>query len=189
MATLILVGGTIFAAATDRLKIVENQYIGADACKNCHSSEFKIWSVSKHSRTYVQLGTATVESIDPDAEGFVPVALGGPIVAEARKQGIDTDCLRCHTTAENMGNDRKAETFHPEDGVQCEACHGPGGDHVTWMEDQTEPRPSDSRMRAFTLKDCAEACHRHKPTHEAAMILDFSAPKAWKKIAHGQTAE
>ncbi len=172
-------------------------YVGALVCKACHGptqadDPFTVWSVSKHSRTFVQLGTGYIEMIDPDAKGFVPEGFGGSIVKEARRLGIDADCLECHTTANNLTDEYKAETFHLEDGVQCEACHGPGGAHVSWMEQSNiagSQRPQKSIMTKFTVDDCAASCHRMKPTHEAVMTIEFDPQKAWKIIAHGQTVE
>jgi hypothetical protein len=172
-------------------------YVGAIVCKTCHGpgsddDAFTIWSVSKHSRTYVQLGTGYVHMIDPDAKGFVPDGFGGPILREARRLGIDTDCLRCHTTAYGIPDSEKADTFHVEDGVQCEACHGPGGNHVEWAQSAAaaagEPRPEASRMRVPTLDFCARACHRPKPTHEPFIATKFDINRRWPKIAHGPNA-
>ncbi len=175
----------------------ESLYVGAIVCKTCHgptqeNDPFTVWSVSKHSRTFVQLGTGYIEMIDPDAKGFVPDGFGGSILKEAQRLGIDTDCLQCHTTANNITDKNKAETFHLEDGVQCEACHGPGGAHVVWMEQSNSAgheRPQKSVMTKSTIADCSASCHRMKPTHEAVMTIEFDLQKAWRIIAHGQTDE
>lgn len=175
----------------------DNLYVGAIVCKDCHgptqeNDPFTVWSVSKHSRTFVQLGTGYVEMIDPDAKGFVPEGFGGSIVKEARRLGIDTNCLECHTTADNAPDHIKAETFHFEDGVQCEACHGPGGAHVEWMK-QDNPmgidRPQNSGMTISTIDECTETCHRVKQTHRPFMATNFDPQKAWQEIAHGSVGE
>ncbi len=171
----------------------ETMYVGAIVCKTCHgppqdNDPFSVWSVSKHSRTFVQLGTGYIEMIDPEAKGFVPEGFGGSIVKEARRLGVDTDCLQCHTTASTLADEHKAKTFHLEDGVQCEACHGPGGAHVTWMEQSNmtgSQRPKSSRMTISTIDDCSEACHRVKPTHSPFMATEFDPQESWRKIAHG----
>ncbi len=196
--TMALAAALSWAAESDEGKSAaesETMYVGAIVCKSCHgptqeNDPFTLWSVSKHSRTFVQLGTGYVEMIDPEAKAFVPEGFGESILKEAQRLGVDTDCLECHTTADGVANEYKTETFHLEDGVQCEACHGPGGAHVSWMDDATnEPRPESSRMALSSSDDCAETCHRQKPTHEAVMTIEFDSQKAWKIIAHGQTAE
>ncbi len=180
---------------------MDGRYVGAIVCKSCHGpgsgqtqtkiqnqtqDPFTVWSVSKHSRTWVQLGTGYVEMIDPDAEGLVPEGFGGSILKQAKLLGIDQNCLLCHATAEGVEDHFKAETFHPEDGVQCEACHGPGATHVAWMAEKRlgEERPKSVRMSIFTIDDCEKACHRPKPTHEPFIGADFNVEKAWKRIKH-----
>ncbi|MBZ0171819.1 MAG: cytochrome c3 family protein, partial [Phycisphaerales bacterium] len=63
------------------------------------------------------------------------------------------DCGRCHTT----GYDAAGGNQHglpgligtwTEDGIRCEACHGPSSDHVTWP----------TEMLPLGGKDCDE-CH------------------------------
>jgi predicted CXXCH cytochrome family protein len=44
-------------------------------------------------------------------------------------------CADCHSTALRKGYDANARRFattYAEVNVACEACHGPGGDHVAW---------------------------------------------------------
>ncbi|MDH3647728.1 MAG: multiheme c-type cytochrome [Gammaproteobacteria bacterium] len=47
-------------------------------------------------------------------------------------------CARCHTTKLNVeskdANHRMAVTHWVDDGIACEACHGPGGQHVNYMD-------------------------------------------------------
>jgi hypothetical protein len=170
-------------------------HVGAIVCKTCHGpgsadDAFTIWSVSKHSRTYVQLGTGYVQMIDPNARGFVSEGFGGSIRKEAARLDIDTDCLRCHTTAYGVPDSETAGTFHIEDGVQCEACHGPGGDHIGWAQSAGGAafgeRPAASRMRVPAIEFCAQACHRSKPTHAPFIPMEFDAEAGWRKIAHGR---
>ena len=167
------------------------RYAGAIVCKSCHGpgqdrDPFTVWSVSKHSRTWVQLGTGYVEMIDPDARGLVPEGFGGSIQKEANRLGVDENCMLCHTTAEGTPEALKNESFHIEDGVQCEACHGPGRAHVLWMEEfgRDVLRQETAHMRVGTIDDCEKTCHRPKPTHEPFIGTHFDVEKAWSKIKH-----
>lgn len=48
-------------------------------------------------------------------------------------------CIRCHSTGGNPGLDEgtgQLRTQVGELGISCEACHGPGGDHVRWRQAQ-----------------------------------------------------
>jgi len=70
----------------------------------------------------------------------------------AGEVGKPYNCGRCHTTGyqpegNQLGLPGLIGTW-TEEGIRCEACHGPGGDHVVY--------PSD--MLPVKGKDCAE-CH------------------------------
>ena len=73
-------------------------YAGSDACAGCHSDIHDTWSGTLHSQ-----------------------AFSSPIFQEDwTKQGSAVACLECHTT----GFDKDSGKF-AEEGVTCEACHGP----------------------------------------------------------------
>jgi hypothetical protein len=83
----------------------DDPYLGAAACKTCHTSQYEQWDATGHARAM-----STLES-----EG---------------KQD-DAACRTCHVT----GSDREggfrglSETPHLA-AVGCESCHGPGRLHV-----------------------------------------------------------
>lgn len=55
-------------------------------------------------------------------------------------------CIRCHSTGGNPGLDDATgmlKTEVGELGISCEACHGPGGDHVRWRRQQATLRPEN----------------------------------------------
>jgi len=83
-------------------------YVGSEACRSCHPTEFSIWAEGGHARA-----------------GATLTAKG-----EAGKES----CLACHTTGFGKpGGFARAEPLsaQPDLGrVGCESCHGPGGDHV-----------------------------------------------------------
>lgn len=73
-------------------------YAGSGACAGCHADIHETWSNALHSQ-----------------------AFSSPIFQEDwTKQGSATACLECHTT----GFDKESGKF-AEEGVTCEACHGP----------------------------------------------------------------
>lgn len=58
-------------------------------------------------------------------------------------------CADCHSTAVRKGYDKAADTYQTtlrEINVACEACHGPGSEHVAWAR---YPRP----LRALLWRD------------------------------------
>ena len=53
-------------------------------------------------------------------------------------------CAECHSTNLQKGYDPETRTFNTtwfEIDVSCEACHGPGSDHVEWAKIQPMARP------------------------------------------------
>ncbi len=97
------------------------QYLGAAACASCHKSkatgnQFETWKASAHARAYRTLGTAQAK------------AIGARLGLQGEPQ-LAPRCLRCHTTAAGESRGRIAESFDVAEGVQCEACHGPGSEY------------------------------------------------------------
>ncbi|MEW6319726.1 MAG: multiheme c-type cytochrome [Acidobacteriota bacterium] len=89
-------------AAAQTSAAADDVFAGADACRPCHVAIHEAWSRTKHARALRSLSAAY----------------------QAREE-----CVTCHitalpgTVAAQLGAPR-----HPN--VQCEACHGPGRDHV-----------------------------------------------------------
>jgi len=82
-------------------------FVGSEVCQSCHAKEFETWSGHAHARAFATL--------------------------EAKNEAGNQDCLKCHTTglgkpggfAPAAGSDHSDQAA-----VGCEACHGPGGDHI-----------------------------------------------------------
>jgi len=71
-----------------------------------------------------------------------------------RHQRWNTMCARCHSTGLERGYDpetRRYDTTWHEIDVSCEACHGPGSEHVAWANGE---RPGAARFGlTISLKD------------------------------------
>ena len=92
-----------------------NTYVGIAGCGPCHKTEksgnqIGVWEKTKHAEAYTALTTAQADEI-AKAKGLTTPA------AESQ------ECLECHTITATPAADSK---MNPKDGVQCEACHGPG---------------------------------------------------------------
>jgi predicted CXXCH cytochrome family protein len=64
-----------------------------------------------------------------------PLAPGDPLHWTGRDQNWNYMCAECHVTDLVRGYDAATasyETRYAEQGVGCEACHGPGAEHVRW---------------------------------------------------------
>lgn len=62
---------------------------------------------------------------------------GDPLHWTGIQQTANYMCIDCHVTDLRKGFDEKSDTYlstWSEPGVGCEACHGPGGAHVAWVQ-------------------------------------------------------
>ena len=123
-------------------------------CGNCHASHQALWSTAKHSTAWADL----------QASGHA-----GPT------------CNACHSV-NSLGNDTGtakngyigSATERYQD-VQCEACHGPGQNHVDNPENvATQPVPSI--YVAVGVNTSCSGCHTG--THEPFV-------EEWSQSAHG----
>lgn len=102
-------------------------------------------------------------------------------------------CADCHSTALRKGYDPATDTYHTtwaELDVSCEACHGPGAEHVAWARDGTAGPDADAdpayglaRLDAQgpQLDACAPCHSRRRPLTGAfdagAAFLDHFEPQ------------
>lgn len=105
------------------------KYGGVDNCKMCHPDIYKDWSKSAHAR------------------GFDLLVNAG--------QDKNSDCLPCHTTGYAKGGYVDQATTATLQGTTCEACHGPGADHMGDKTKITRMPPTGT---------CA-ACHQQQNIH------------------------
>jgi hypothetical protein len=147
------------------------QYVGAKGCASCHKSkatgnQVEVWQATAHARAWQTLAT-------PEAKAI------------AAKLGIDKDpqqvprCLSCHTTAAGESRSRIAESFDVTQGVQCEACHGPGSEyskiqHMIQLESAVK-----LGLRHPDAKACKKCHNEESPTFKG---FDYAA--GLKKIEH-----
>ncbi len=179
--------GSRFQSADKSQEDGRYKYVGVIGCK-CHMNkklgrQFQVWTGSKHARSYLVLETGHPEMVDEEAKGMVEVGYGRIIAQEAMRLGVDTDCLKCHATSAGVDTSLWEPTFHVEDGVQCEACHGPASGYMAMMMGKKGKLPPEVRPKMPTKEDCM-VCHREKPSHAVLKAKPFDFEKAWKKIAH-----
>lgn len=166
MAVLI---GIIFISS---LFSQEFTYVGAEKCNMCHKSEkqgqqFPLWESRKHSKSFSALTSDKAKEI-------------------AQGAGVDNPtenpaCLKCHAPLAEKAPELK------EEGVGCEACHGPGSAYkkMSIMKDHAE-----SVKNGMTEYGSPEAVKKqcltcHENAHEAT--FDFDA--AWEKVKHPRPKE
>ncbi len=151
-------------------------YIGAQACASCHDGpemghQFAKWKLSAHAKAYASLAKPESKEI---------VRLSG-LTGDPHQLGM---CLGCHATASESEAWEKMPEFRTEDGLQCEACHGPGSEYasIAIMSDPKKARGAGLKM--MTKDDC-RLCHRPKGSHDSVLKLKpFDLDAAWAAIAH-----
>jgi hypothetical protein len=85
-------------------------------------------------------------------------------------------CAECHATGYEKNFDQRTGTYasrQVEIGVGCEACHGPGADHIAWAEAVETTREPPPPLGGFTvdftdteaaIQQCA-TCHSRREAH------------------------
>lgn len=145
------------------------KYLGAEACKNCHSQIYESWRESGHAAIMRKPDQDTLDTIPLppatkpedisyiiggyrwkalylDQEGYFITSGPGrnrpnQYDVQLKKwsdylpgERVRYTCGRCHTTGfspdGNQGGLGGIQGTWKLDGVQCEACHGPGSGHV-----------------------------------------------------------
>ena len=112
-------------------------YVGADACKECHTAIFDAWVATKHQKALNKLQAA-------DREG--------------------DKCIRCHVTG--SPDMIKADGAKPRfPGVQCESCHGAGAAHVDQAKAKAIVKGAIAKMpdEAACTKGHSDVSPHYKP--------------------------
>ena len=154
----------------------EPVYVGSRACAACHSgkaigNQYGRWLHSKHSAAYAALAR-------PESKQIVSISGLRQAPQEA------AICLGCHATAYNAEAWEKDDGFRTEEGVQCEACHGPGSEYMSAAVMRNPQEAMKAGLRMPDQRFCM-GCHVEKGSHVAALKspkLDMK--KAMEQIAH-----
>ncbi len=117
-------------------------WVGANACRACHAVQFEDWRKTPHARAYVTL--------------------------LKEKRQYDLDCWSCHVTgAGELGGPQSPTEVGYLRNVQCEACHGPGREHVQDATVDMVKSPSEATCLG---------CHTEEQT-EGRFVHDEYRPK------------
>jgi len=154
------------AAKEDTTKVV-HKYIGTAKCKMCHNAEKKgkiydKWAATKHATAYPTLANEQSKGI--------ATKMG---IKDAQK---DKKCLKCHVTGYEQPTTDK---YSMEEGVTCEACHGPGEHYWSMKVMQNKELAVKNGLVEPTEELCV-ACHnKESPTYKA-----FKYEEAYKLVEH-----
>lgn len=129
-------------------KAPENSpYVTSETCGKCHQTEYKIWEKSRHAHAFDAL--------------------------ETKQRIFDAACVGCHSIGfQNQGfvNIKVTPQFA---GVQCEACHGPGAEHVKL--------PKAGNYHTPEAPGSCIMCHDRDNSP------DFDFRKYWPLVAHSNS--
>jgi hypothetical protein len=150
------------------------QYGGVSTCKACHltaksGAQFKLWESSPHAKAF--------ETLKSEAAVKIAKEKG---IADATKADA---CLKCHVTAHGVAAELKGPKLAMEEGVSCEACHGPGSEYKgrQVMLDIYDGKVDGAKygLVAQTKESCMTCHNSQSPTFKGFDFAEYS-----KKIAH-----
>lgn len=172
---LALAGLAFIASGVALAQAPAHKIVGSEkGCKMCHQgaakgNQFQIWSQSGHAKAFATLAT-------PEAKEIA----GKMGIADPQK---DDKCLVCHTT-KGILKAEAAPTYVVEEGVGCEACHGPGSDYKAMNVMKDHAASVAAGMIVPTEATCKQ-CHNEKsPTYKP-----FNHAEALKAVAHPNPAK
>ena len=160
--------GLMSIAGAEEAKL---KYGGLSTCKACHSSakmggeEYKAFAKSKHADAFKTLSTEKAKEYAKAAG-----------VADPTKDG---KCLKCHTAAYGK-KDQQGKKYSDEEGVTCEACHGPGEKYKSMPVMKDHEKSIAAGLLVPNEKTCL-TCHND----ESPGFKSFDYKKAWAAIKHG----
>lgn len=150
----------------DTTKVV-HKYIGTAKCKMCHNSEKKgeiydKWATTKHATAYKTLASKESKAI-------------------AKKMGIkdaqkEAKCLKCHVAGYGKATGDK---YSMEEGVTCEACHGPG-EHYWSMKVMKDKKVALEKGLVEPDEKLCATCHNE----ESPTYVKLKFEEAYKKVEH-----
>ena len=167
----------LLGTGADAANVRQPVYIGVQGCSKCHTGaatghQFSRWRMAPHARAFATLAT-------PEAKAIAELS---GIPEEPQRARM---CLGCHATAADAEAWEHTETFHIEDGLQCESCHGPGSEYADKEIMRDRAKAIASGLIIPDRTNACLVCHRAKGSHTAVLNRPpFDLEKAWQDIAH-----
>lgn len=165
------------------------EYIGHNQCKVCHDkkpegAQWSVWKELDHAKAFETLKGDEAKKI-AEERGLTRPPHEAP------------ECVKCHVTAYDLDTEALPAKLKPEDSVQCEACHGPGENHVTDGRDvMFKKKTADevdwmANLMEITEETCTQCHNDESPTWdttrytlEDGTTAAFDFEQAKEKIAH-----
>ncbi|MFW6171202.1 MAG: multiheme c-type cytochrome, partial [Planctomycetota bacterium] len=151
-------------------------YVGVKQCAKCHQGpgfgyQQCRFMLSGHARAHASLAMPEAKEI---------ARLSG-IPQHPQKSRM---CLGCHATGSHAEDWERDRTFHMQDGVQCENCHGPGSEYMDAAVMVDREAATAAGLLIPDKEDCMN-CHKVKGSHVAVLQSPtFDVHEAWDLLAH-----
>lgn len=152
--------------------VAQNKYVGVKTCMACHKGEkgkmvYENWLKTKHSQAFNTLKSEKSKQI-------------------AKKMNLKSDpteaveCLKCHSTGYFPG-DQTMPTNNKEDGVTCEACHGPGS---AYKNKHGKDKKDEGIKLGLVIGTNDEKICKRCHNQESPTFVGFNYKKDWEKVKH-----
>ena len=151
-----LVRGANLLADVPRFSLPDSlEYTGSRSCKACHEYEYEKWSTKPHAHAYETLKRVGSE--------------------------VDPECVGCHVVGlkYESGFVSEQETADLED-VGCEACHGPGSEHIKSLGEKKTTAPKMECIDCHTPENSADYAGNKALYFEK--IIHWREPKAQRDV-------
>jgi hypothetical protein len=173
----------------------DSDYVGSDACKDCHEDQFKAFSVTSHAHlANIKSWKGKVTGCEAcHGPGKAHVEEGDPtkIISFKNKSAkeISETCLLCHGGKEERNNFRRGE--HWRNDIGCTDCHSSHftatnrnlPKSITFVGPANAEKPDFSTIHLLKLVNhCSVSCHGEvKP--------DFNKPFHHKVRRHHECSD
>lgn len=162
------------------------QFVGSEACGDCHTKAYEHWKTTPHAQAY--------ESLKHAREGQPDYGI---------TRIYDAECLSCHVTGwepqkvlryktgfinkEFAADARQKAMFDNLQGSGCENCHGPGSEHIALIDKYYDSgEETDKRTALKSVKVSLEEAKRNTcyQCHDLDNSPHFEFDSYWKQVAH-----
>jgi len=146
------------------------RYVGSKICMDCHSGADQgrqdvVWMRSRHAHAYWRLGS----------DWSLFLAKLRPYHQDLEDPIADDRCLLCHVTGSQDPDALYESSYRSQEGVSCEACHGPGSKYST-VEVMADREAFLANGGRIPDAETCRTCHRNSD--------NFDWAEMWPKIAH-----
>jgi len=145
------------------------QFVGSNACKDCHDEAYDIWSKTGHAHAMKTLQKPPERYHNP--------------------RHFDPECLSCHVTGWNpqgyypyASGYKSLKTTPHLINNGCENCHGPGSAHVAAESGDIDVSAADMKKLQLEMRlPLAKARAKCLECHDLDNSPDFHKPGAYEK--------